>query len=318
MATGLLALLDDVSALVKVSAASLDDVPAQVAKTTGKVSGIVIDDTAVTPKYVVGLDPSRELSIIYQIAKKSLINKILFLSPAALLLGFFAPWAIGPILMMGGAYLCFEGYEKVHSMFSKHPHADAKHSQGEGLKVITPEELEKTRVQGAVRTDLILSAEIVAITYATVADKPLFTQIAVMLAVAVFITIAVYGFVGLIVKADDLGVHMAKDNHHPQIRSIGRGIVTFMPHFLKILGYIGTAAMLWVGAEIIAHGIPFTSHALDSLEQSLAHLPALAWFAKATACGIGGLILGAVIEKVVALIRKIVSRYQAKETQKVG
>ena len=117
MATGLLALLDDVSALVKVSAASLDDVPTQVAKTTGKVSGIVIDDTAVTPKYVVGLDPSRELSIIYQIAKKSLLNKVLFLSPAALILGFFAPWAIGPILMLGGAYLCFEGYEKVHSMF---------------------------------------------------------------------------------------------------------------------------------------------------------------------------------------------------------
>lgn len=305
MATGLLALLDDVSALVKVSAASLDDVPAQVAKTTGKVSGIVIDDTAVTPKYVVGLDPSRELSIIYQIAKKSLINKMLLLSPAALLLGFFAPWAITPILMLGGAYLCFEGYEKVHSMFSKH-HDDAPHSSGDDLKVIMPEELEKTRVKGAVRTDLILSSEIVAITYASVADKTLVTQIAVMLAVAVFITVAVYGFVGLIVKADDIGVHMAKDNHHPQIRKIGHGIVIFMPHFLKTLGYIGTAAMLWVGAEIIAHGIPFTSYALDDLEHSLAHLPALAWFAKALACGLGGLILGAIIEKIVAFIRRVV------------
>ncbi|MGV3641803.1 MAG: DUF808 family protein, partial [Adhaeribacter sp.] len=169
MATGLLALLDDVSALVKVSAASLDDVPTQVAKTTGKVSGIVIDDTAVTPKYVVGLDPSRELSIIFQIAKKSLINKLLLLSPAALLLGFYAPWAITPLLMMGGAFLCFEGYEKVHSMFSKHHEAA---EQAETMEQITPEELEKTRVSGAVRTDLILSAEIVAITYATVADKP--------------------------------------------------------------------------------------------------------------------------------------------------
>jgi predicted DNA repair protein MutK len=304
MPSGLLALLDDISALVKVSAASLDDVPAQVAKTTGKVSGIVIDDTAVTPKYVVGLDPSRELSIIYQIAKKSLLNKVLILSPAALLLGYFAPWAITPILMLGGAFLCFEGYEKVHSMFSKH-HGDDQHGAGEELQVITPEELEKTRVKGAVRTDLILSAEIVAITYSTVADKPPVTQIAVMLAVAVFITVAVYGFVALLVKADDIGLHLAKENQHPQTRKIGRGIVTFMPHFLKILGYIGTAAMLWVGAEIIVHGIPYLHHQLEGLGYSLAGIPILAWLAKAVACGIGGLILGGIIEKVVSLIRKV-------------
>jgi uncharacterized protein len=303
MPSGLLALLDDISALVKVSAASLDDVPTQVAKTTGKVSGIVIDDTAVTPKYVVGLDPSRELSIIFQIAKKSLLNKVLILSPAALLLGFFASWAITPILMLGGAFLCFEGYEKVHSMFSKH-HGDDGHVAGAEVQVITPEELEQTRVKGAVRTDLILSAEIVAITYSTVADKPLVTQIAVMLAVAVFITVAVYGFVGLLVKADDIGVHLAKENQHPQTRRIGRGIVTFMPHFLKILGYVGTAAMLWVGAEIIVHGIPYLHHQLEALEHSLAGIPILAWLAKVVACGIGGLILGGIIERVVALIRK--------------
>lgn len=315
MATGLLALLDDISALVKVSAASLDDVPAQVSKTTGKVSGIVIDDTAVTPKYVVGLDPSRELSIIFQIAKKSLINKVFILSPAALLLGFFAPWAITPILMLGGAYLCFEGYEKVHSMFSKQHHDDDHKSEGDNLKVITPEELENVRVKGAVRTDMILSAEIVAITYANVADQPLVSQIVVMLAVAIFITVAVYGFVGLIVKADDIGLHMAKENHHPQVRKTGRGIVTFMPHFLKFLGYVGTAAMLWVGAEIIAHGIPFTSHALDDLEHSLAHVPALGWLAKVIISGIGGLIIGAIIEKIVVFTRKIFSGFRAKEAQ---
>ena len=140
MASGFFALLDDISALVKASAASLDDVPMQVAKTTGKVSGIVIDDTAVTPKYVVGLDPSRELSIIFRIAKKSLINKLLILSPAALLLGYFAPWAITPILMLGGAYLCYEGSEKVHSMLSKHHKVDP---ESPDVKVITPEELEK-------------------------------------------------------------------------------------------------------------------------------------------------------------------------------
>ncbi|RAU82894.1 DUF808 domain-containing protein [Pontibacter arcticus] len=312
MASGLLALLDDVAALVKVSAASLDDVPAQVAKTTGKVSGIVIDDTAVTPKYVVGLDPSRELSIIFQIAKKSALNKLLILSPAALILGFFAPWAIPPILMLGGAYLCFEGYEKVHSMFSK-SHDVADPESGEGIKIITPEELEKERIQGAVRTDMILSAEIVAITYSTVADQPLLTQIAVMISVAIFITVAVYGFVGLIVKADDFGVHLAKDRFHRNVQGIGRGIVKFMPHFLKWLGYIGTAAMLWVGAEIIAHNIPFTSHLLHNLEHALADIPALAWFAKAFSCMIGGLLLGFVIDKIVTLVRPLFKKKAVTE-----
>ena len=300
MASGFFALLDDISALVKASAASLDDVPAQVAKTTGKVSGIVIDDSAVTPKYVVGLDPSRELSIIFQIAKKSLINKILILSPAALLLGYFAPWAITPILMLGGAYLCFEGYEKVHSIFSKHPELTA---ESEAIKSITPEELEKERVASAVRTDIILSSEIMAITYSQLTDQPIVNQIAVMLAVAVFITVAVYGFVGFIVKADDIGVHLAQDKYHPATQKFGRGIVKFMPHFLSYLSYVGTAAMLWVGAEIIAHGIPFTSHLLHNLEVALAHLPVLAWFAKALACAIGGLLVGFVVEKMVMLVK---------------
>ncbi len=302
MPSGLLALLDDIGALVKVSAASLDDVPAQVAKTTGKVSGIVIDDTAVTPKYVVGLDPSRELAIIWQIAKKSFINKIVFLAPAALLLGFFAPWAIQPILMLGGAYLCFEGYEKVHSMFSHHEETPA---QAQEVKVITPEELEKERITSAVRTDIILSAEIIAIAYSQVAEANLVTQIVVLLAVAVFITAAVYGFVGLIVKADDFGVHLAKANHSPTVQHIGRGIVKFMPHFLKILGYVGTAAMLWVGFEIITHGIPFLHHLVENLEHTLASVPALAWLAKAIACAIGGIILGFIIEKIVVLVRKL-------------
>ncbi|PSR52025.1 DUF808 domain-containing protein [Adhaeribacter arboris] len=304
MPSGLLALLDDIGALVKVSAASLDDVPTQVAKTTGKVSGIVIDDTAVTPKYVVGLDPARELAIIFQIAKKSLINKVVFLAPAALLLGFFAPWAIQPILMLGGAYLCFEGYEKVHSLFSHHEVAHEE--QAEQVKAITPEELEKERITSAVRTDIILSSEIIAIAYSQVADKTLVTQIIVLFAVAVFITAAVYGFVGLIVKADDFGVHLAKENHHSNVRNIGRGIVKFMPHFLKILGYVGTAAMLWVGFEIITHGIPFLHHLVESLEHALASVPPLAWLAKAIACAIGGLILGFIIEKFVVLIRKLI------------
>lgn len=300
MASGFFALLDDISALVKASAASLDDVPAQVAKTTGKVSGIVIDDTAVTPKYVVGLDPSRELSIIFQIAKKSLFNKILILSPAALLLGYFASWAITPILMLGGAYLCFEGYEKVHSLFSKHSEVTA---ESEAIKSITPEELEKERVASAVRTDIILSSEIMAITYSQITDQPVVNQIVVMLAVAVFITVAVYGFVGFIVKVDDIGVHLARNKYHPAAQKFGRGIVKFMPHSLRYLSYVGTAAMLWVGAEIIAHGIPFTSHLLHNLEVALTHLPVLAWFAKAMACAIGGLLVGFIVEKIVMFVK---------------
>ena len=302
MASGLFALLDDVSALVKASAASLDDVPAQVAKTTSKVSGIVIDDTAVTPKYVVGLDPSRELSIIFQIAKKSLINKLFILTPAALLLGYFAPWAITPILMLGGAYLCFEGYEKAHSLFSKHPDVDAESEQ---IEKITPEELEQQRVAGAVRTDIILSAEIMAIAYSQVTEQTVVNQMVVMAAVAVFITVAVYGFVGLIVKADDVGVHLAQGTYPPAAQKLGRGIVKFMPRFLSILSYVGTAAMLWVGAEIIAHGIPFTSHLLDALAQSLAHIPVVAWLAKASACAVGGLMIGFVVEKLVGLFKKV-------------
>ena len=315
MASGFFALLDDISALVKVSAASLDDVPAQVAKTTGKVSGIVIDDTAVTPKYVVGLDPSRELSIIFRIAKKSLVNKLLILSPAALILGYFAPWAITPILMLGGAYLCFEGYEKVHQMFSKHPEVNI---ETEVLEVITPEELEKERVAGAVRTDIILSAEIMAITYSQVTEEPVVNQIAVMVAVAIFITVAVYGFVGLIVKADDIGVHLAKDKFNPAIQKFGRGLVKFMPKFLNILSYVGTAAMLWVGAEIIAHGIPFTNHLLHNLEVALSSVPALAWLVKAVSCAIGGLMVGFVVEKIVILVKPLFKKKVAVKTEIVA
>jgi len=301
MTSGFFALLDDISALVKASAASLDDVPAQVTKTTGKVSGIVIDDTAVTPKYVVGLDPSRELSIIYKIARKSLINKLLILSPAALLLGYFLPWAITPLLMLGGAYLCFEGYEKVHSMFQKH----AEPIETEQVELITPEELEKERINGAVRTDIILSAEIIAIAYNQVRDEQFFNQVVVMLAVAVFITIAVYGFVGLIVKLDDIGVHLAQDKYRAFTRKLGRGIVKFMPHFLHVLSFVGTAAMLWVGAEIVAHGIPYTKHLLKDLEHSLANIPVLAWLIKALACAVAGLVLGFVVEKLIIFFKKI-------------
>lgn len=303
MATGLLALLDDVAALVKVSAASLDDVPTQVAKTTGKVSGIVIDDTAVTPKYVVGLDPSRELSIIWQIAKKSMVNKLLFLGPAALLLGFFAPQVIPYVLMVGGAYLCFEGYEKVHSLFGKQ-HSE-ENTPMEEMEVITPEELEKERIASATRTDFILSAEIMAIAFATVAEAPLMNQIVVLVAVAIFITIAVYGFVGLIVKADDFGVHLARKSRSTALQSLGRRIVKFMPHFLTWLGYLGTAAMLWVGFEIILHGLPFMHHPVESFDHALNGIPVIGWLLRVLILALGGLILGWLVALVVLPLLKL-------------
>lgn len=306
MATGLLALLDDVTALVKLTAATLDDIPAQVAKTSSKVSGVVIDDAAVTPKYVIGLDPSRELVIIYRIARSSLINKLLFLGPGVLLLGYFAPWAIAPILMLGGSYLCFEGYEKVHTMFAKAHHVEV--ADTETIETITPEELEKIRISSAVKTDFILSAEIIAIAYGTIADRELMVQAAVLFSTAIAITVGVYGFVGLIVKMDDIGVYLAKRSRMAAMRAFGRGLVKGMPHFLSILGYVGTAAMLWVGAEIVIHGVPPLHHRLSDFEHSLADYGALAWLAKVLVCALGGVALGAVIAQLLGLGKKLQKR----------
>lgn len=303
MSTGLLALLDDVAALVKLSAASLDDISAQVAKTGSKVSGVVIDDAAVTPKYVVGLDPKRELAIIGHIGAKSLLNKLVFLAPSALILGYFLPWIIQPILMCGGAYLCFEGYEKVLSILYHAKHDEEKSE--ETPEVITPEELEKMRITSAVRTDFILSAEIIAITYATVAAKSLFIQIMVLLSVAIGITIAVYGFVGLVVKADDIGVHLAKKSKYAFLQKVGRGIVKIMPPFLVVLGYIGTAAMLWVGAEIIAHGIPPIHHLMEELSHKMIDAPFIGWLIKVTLCASSGIAIGYVIALLVGVITKL-------------
>ena len=305
MASGLLALLDDVAALVKVTAASLDDLPAQVSKTTSKVSGIVIDDAAVTPKYVVGLDPKRELAIIWNITKRSLINKLLILAPLALLLGYFAPWIITPLLMLGGAFLCFEGYEKVHSIFSGH---GDKNPEGGDIQEISPEELERIRTNSAVRTDFILSAEIVAITYSTVVGMPLLSQIAVLFTVGVGITLAVYGFVGLLVKADDIGVWLARKRNGNFTRTVGRGIVKTMPVVLKMLSYIGTAAMLWVGAGIIVHGVPVFEDWLHLLDHALHLTGNLSLIVQFLVLTIVGLIFGFLINLLVMPVVRLAKR----------
>ncbi|HEV7308413.1 DUF808 domain-containing protein [Ensifer sp.] len=252
MATGLIALLDDIAAIAKLAAASLDDVAAQTAKAGAKAAGVVIDDAAVTPRYVVGLSPERELPIIARIAYGSLKNKLIFLLPGALLLGYFAPWAITPLLMLGGIYLCYEGAEKLYG--AVFPHAAHAHEETVLGKTSDPATLENEKVAGAVRTDFILSAEIMALTLSTVADAGVYMQGGVLAAVGILITLAVYGVVALIVKADDAGVALARNSLSP-LRLLGRGLVLGMPIFLKVLAAIGTAAMLWVGGSILVHGM---------------------------------------------------------------
>ena len=310
MSTGLLALLDDIAAIAKVTAASLDDVAAQAGAAGTKAAGVVIDDAAVTPKYVVGLSPKRELPIIWNIAKGSLKNKLLYLIPAALALGMIAPWAIMPILALGGIYLCFEGYEKlheaVHKCLNKNHASSAKES--DNIATITPDELEKERTNGAIRTDFILSAEIVAISYAVVADSSLIQQAIILSIIAIGITFCVYGAVALIVKADDFGYHLAKDKHTAWVKSIGRGIITAMPKFLQILGSIGTAAMLWVGGGIIIHNVPFLHHAMEHLTHSMHLDGGIKWLFEASLSAIFGIVIGGVAEKALHLTKPLITK----------
>jgi len=241
MAGGLLALLDDVVALAKVAAASLDDAATQTIKASAKAAGVVIDDAAVTPRYVVGFAAERELPIIGRIARGSLKNKILFLLPAALVLSAFAPWAIMPLLMVGGVFLCFEGYEKLRqTMMRNHAHAIVAHAAPNALDART---LEEETVAGAIRTDFILSAEIMAISLASIATSHMLMQALVLLAVGLLVTAGVYGLVAIIVKADDFGVYLAQ-RRDATARAIGKVTVQGMPAFLKILSFVGTVAML--------------------------------------------------------------------------
>jgi len=310
MASGLLALLDDVASLAKVAAASLDDVAAQATKAGAKAAGIVIDDAAVTPRYVVGFAAQRELPIIGKIALGSLRNKLLILMPGALLLASFAPWLLTPLLMIGGLYLCFEGAEKVVEALRPH----SKGAEGAAETIVDAATFEKEKVAGAIATDFILSAEIMALTLSTVADAPFMNQALVLGLVGIGITVAVYGVVALIVKADDLGVALARDDRHAMLKAIGRALVSGMPVFLKVLSIIGTAAMIWVGGGIILHGLEhygFTglAHFVHAAEAGAAGvIGALggftAWLVQAVLSGLLGLALGAAVIPAVGLFHK--------------
>ncbi len=256
--SGLLALLDDVSAIAKVAAASVDDVAGQAAKAGAKAAGAVIDDAAVTPQYLRGVAPARELPMVGRIALGSIRNKLLVLLPAALLLSAFAPWLITPLLMLGGLYLCFEGAEKAWHWLAPGRHAPGARSDagpGAGTGAEDPAHLEETKVKGAIKTDFILSAEIMAIALATIPGGNLWMTGATLGLVAVAITGAVYGSVALIVKLDDLGLVMAGRGRWRLTRRLGRDLVRVMPGFLAALSLVGTVAMLWVGGQIVLHGL---------------------------------------------------------------
>ena len=313
MSGGLFALLDDIAVLAKAAAASIDDVGAAAGRASAKAAGVIVDDTAVTPRYVQGLDPKRELPIIKKIAIGSLRNKLLFILPAALLLSQFLPWALTPLLMIGGTYLCFEGAEKIWEKISHHPegHADELH---EGAQVAD----EKDIVSGAVRTDFILSAEIMVISLNEVASEPLLSRAIILVIVALAITALVYGVVALIVKMDDVGLNLAARGNGVASR-LGRGMVAAMPKVLTTLSTVGIAAMIWVGGHILLLGLhdlsemlgwhvlalpyEWVHHAEEAVHGATGALGGiLGWVTNTIGSAILGLIVGAIVVAVLHVL----------------
>ena len=300
MAGGLVALLDDVSVLARAAAASVDDIGAAAAKAGAKATGVVIDDAAVTPQYVRSLASERELPIIKRIALGSLRNKFFIILPAVLLLSQFVPWLLTPILMLGGAYLCYEGAEKVWAKIAHHG------AHGAGEQNVQDE---KTLVSGAVRTDLILSAEIMVITLNEVIDEGFWSRLAILALVAVVMTVLVYGVVALIVRMDDAGLRMSQLSG--AAATFGRGLVSAMPVVLTVLTVVGTAAMLWVGGHILLVGadelgLHFLYQAVHHVEEAAHDATGVlgglvGWLVNTVASAILGLIVGALVVLVMTL-----------------
>lgn len=307
--SGLLALLDDVAAIAKVAAASVDDVIGQAAKAGAKAAGAVIDDAAVTPKYVHGFEAKRELPIVWKIARASIFNKLVILLPVALLLSAFAPWMIPPLLMLGGAYLCFEGAEKIHHWLSP-AHHDVEEAVAKKAAGADTAHLEEQKVKGAIKTDFILSAEIMTIALAALETDNIWFQGAALAVVAIGITVLVYGAVAVIVKADDVGLHMASNGRTGGTRKAGELIVRGMPTFLKWLTIVGTAAMLWVGGSIIVHAIAEMGwHGPEDWIDGIAHAIGgesglIIWLVKAVIDGVLGIILGMAL---IPLVTKVIT-----------
>jgi predicted DNA repair protein MutK len=310
MSGGLVALLDDVATLARVAAASVDDIGLAAGRASAKAAGVVVDDTAVTPQYVRGLAAERELPIIRRIAVGSLRNKLLVILPVALLLSQFLPWLLPPILMIGGAYLCYEGAHKVWEKVSGHSSGHGAHTE-DGTSVLPDED---QVVAGAVRTDFILSAEIMVIALNEVSDQAFVARAIILAVVAVGITVLVYGVVGLIVKMDDIGLRLAQ-RASAAAASTGRALVKAMPKLLSVIAFVGTAAMLWVGGHILLVGsdelgwhAPYELvHDLEEVAHDAAGALAgvVAWLVNTLASALVGLVVGAVVVLAVALAGRL-------------
>jgi predicted DNA repair protein MutK len=310
MSGGLVALLDDVAALARVAAASVDDIGMAAGRASAKAAGVVVDDTAVTPQYVQGLAAERELPIIRRIALGSIRNKMLIILPAALLLSQLLPWLLTPILMLGGAYLCYEGAHKVWEKVAGHHGPEVGH--GEPVEEVLIDE--DVVVAGAVRTDFILSAEIMVIALNEVSDQPLVSRAVILAVVALGITVLVYGVVGLIVKMDDVGLRMAQ-RPPGGVASTGRALVRAMPKLLSVIAVVGTAAMLWVGGHILLlgtdelgwHGPYDVVHHLEEAAHdaagSLGGL--LGWLTETFASAVIGLVAGGIVLLLVTLGKRL-------------
>lgn len=307
--SGLVALLDDVAALARLAAASVDDVAAGVAKASAKAAGVVIDDAAVTPQYVTGADPKRELPMIARIAKGSLVNKLLIILPALLLLSWLAPWILPWLLLAGGTFLAYEGAHKVwHKITGHHPAEEAP-------AVDQGPEAEDKVVKGAITTDFILSCEIMVISLNEVADQGFWMKAVILAVVAVAITVGVYGTVALIVKMDDIGLHLLRHGRADGARRFGAGLVKAMPYVLQAITVIGTVAMLWVGGHIVlveldALGWHTPYGLLHSLTAPVAEAAgaAVGWVAETFGSAIVGLLWGTVVVGVVAGVGRVTGR----------
>ncbi|RIK16271.1 MAG: DUF808 domain-containing protein [Acidobacteria bacterium] len=309
MAGGLAALLDDIAAIARLAAASVDDVAAAAGRASTKAVGVVVDDTAVTPRYVTGFDPRRELPMIRKIAVGSLRNKLLFILPAILLLSQFLPWVVTPLLMLGGAYLSYEGAHKVLEWFGLGHHEAAE--QAETRVTERGPEAEKKMVSGAIRTDFILSAEIMVIALREVTDEPLLSRAAILVIVAIGITALVYGVVAVIVKMDDVGLHLA-GKPSPAMQRLGTWLVKGMKHVLQVLATVGVVAMLWVGGHILLVGIDelgfhpiyaFVHHAEGIVAGWVPAIGGvLGWLTNTLFSALLGLLVGLVLVGVLALL----------------
>ncbi len=306
MASSLLALIDDIATI-------LDDVALLTKVAAKKTAGVLGDDLALNAQQVAGVKADRELPVVWAVCKGSFLNKAI-LVPAALLISAFIPWAVTPLLMIGGAFLCFEGFEKLAHKYLHSSDEDAAHHEELVNALANPSvdlvALEKDKIKGAVRTDFILSAEIIAITLGTVQTSPFMTQVAVLSGIAVAMTVGVYGLVGCIVKLDDGGLYLSQKSGDGVVanmkRALGRGILRMAPYLMKTLSVAGTVAMFLVGGGILTHGVPAAHHLIEQISASAGS--ALGPVVAMGLDGLVGIAAGALVLGVVTIVQKLLKR----------